>query len=160
MSNKILERRYYVLDVKLLSPMNVSSGNNKLTDIDIIRNADGKVFVPGTSLAGVFRNYFGQKKESRLRNSQSLYNQTQVTTYTCGERYSLVSRCHFCSELDFGSSNTAFYKLCITAMVCRVTIVICCVCGVGFTNRKIFVNLNTTRCYNEEIWLFCCILHV
>lgn len=62
MSNMILERRYYVLDVKLSSPMNISSGNNEFTDVDVLRNGAGDVFIPGTSLAGAFRNYFGQQK--------------------------------------------------------------------------------------------------
>jgi len=56
MSNQITKRIYYAIEVKLASPLCVSSGENQYTDSDVLRNRDGEVFVPGTSLAGVFRN--------------------------------------------------------------------------------------------------------
>lgn len=63
MMNKI-ERRYYVaVKLKLCSPLSVANGEEQYTDSDIIRDADGEPFLPGTSIAGAFRAYIEQKKD-------------------------------------------------------------------------------------------------
>lgn len=59
---KIELRKYYAIRVELLSPLNVSSGRDYYTDSDMLRNGSGDLFVPGTSLAGAFRNNLGIKK--------------------------------------------------------------------------------------------------
>lgn len=56
MNHKIEKRKYIAVTVKLISPLAVSSGENLYSDADVQRNGDGEVFVPGTSLAGAFRN--------------------------------------------------------------------------------------------------------
>ena len=56
-AGKIVERRYYKIDVRLASPLNVSSGVSEETDRDVMKNGAGEYIVPGTSLAGAFRNY-------------------------------------------------------------------------------------------------------
>lgn len=57
MKNKEIKKRvYYALDVTLASPLNVSSGQDLFSDSDVMRNGDSELFVPGTSLAGAFRN--------------------------------------------------------------------------------------------------------
>ena len=60
--NKIVRREYYAMDVVLASPLCVSGGEHELTDADVMRDYEGTPFVPGTSLAGAFRNYLGKKK--------------------------------------------------------------------------------------------------
>ena len=55
-NRKITKRVYYALDVVLKSPLNVSGGQDLFSDSDVIRNGSGECFVPGTSLAGAFRN--------------------------------------------------------------------------------------------------------
>ena len=55
-NSPIIKRIYYKIDVESLSPLAISNGDSDLTDSDIIRNASGDCFVPGTSLAGAFRN--------------------------------------------------------------------------------------------------------
>ncbi len=60
--NKIVRREYYAMDVVLVSPLCVSGGEHELTDADVMRDYEGTPFVPGTSLAGAFRNYLGKKK--------------------------------------------------------------------------------------------------
>ena len=57
--NMILERKYYTVKIKLDSPLCVSSGDDMNTDADVLRNGTGEVFVPGSSLAGAFRDYSG-----------------------------------------------------------------------------------------------------
>lgn len=53
---KIMKRVYYKISIKTSSPLNVAGGSNILTDSDVLRNGDGECFVPGTALAGAFRN--------------------------------------------------------------------------------------------------------
>ncbi len=60
--NKILKRIYYTVDVELVSPLHVSNGEDYQTDSDVMKNAEGECFVPGTSLAGAFRSYLGRQK--------------------------------------------------------------------------------------------------
>ena len=61
--SRIKERLYYAVDIRLQSPLCVSSGEKDFSDKDVIQNAEGEVFVPGTSLAGAFRNYMDKKKQ-------------------------------------------------------------------------------------------------
>lgn len=68
MNNKIIKRSYYAIDICLISPLNVSNGEDYYTDSDVLKNGYGEYFVPGTSLAGAFRNYLGTKK-----NEDSIY---------------------------------------------------------------------------------------
>lgn len=61
--NKIIKRNYYAVEIRLKSPLALSGGENELTDMDVLRNSQGEVFIPGTSVAGVFRNYLEKGKE-------------------------------------------------------------------------------------------------
>ena len=60
--NGITDREYYAIEVKLLSPLNLSNGESYYTDSDVLKNASGEYFIPGTSIAGAFRNYHGKTK--------------------------------------------------------------------------------------------------
>ena len=55
-NKKIIEKQYYAFKLRLASPLNVSAGLSEETDADVLRNGDGEVFIPGTSVAGAFRN--------------------------------------------------------------------------------------------------------
>lgn len=61
--NKIVQRYYIAVKLKLRSPLSVANGDDQYTDADVVRSADGGVFLPGTSIAGAFRAYINQKKE-------------------------------------------------------------------------------------------------
>lgn len=54
--HKINERIYYAVHLKLLSPLSISNGTSDATDSDVLLDAFGAPFIPGTSLAGAFRN--------------------------------------------------------------------------------------------------------
>ena len=66
MSNKIIKRIYYAFNVKLLSPLTTSSGESEYTDSDLLRNSDGQVFVPGTTIAGALRARLTVDKQEKL----------------------------------------------------------------------------------------------
>ena len=50
----IKEKIYYYLSIETLSPLAIGNGSNDLTDHDLVRDNNGDVFIPATSLAGVF----------------------------------------------------------------------------------------------------------
>jgi len=61
--NKILKRKYYALEIELKSPLKVSNGQEIHSDSDVMRNGNGMLFIPGSSLAGAFREYLGFSKD-------------------------------------------------------------------------------------------------
>lgn len=62
MNRKIIKREYYAVLIELASPCSISNGEDYYTDSDIMRNGSGEVFIPGTSIAGAFRNNLGVDK--------------------------------------------------------------------------------------------------
>ncbi len=65
MSNKIVSKTYYEIDIILSSPANIGNGVSNETDADVIRSSRGECFIPGTSLAGAFRNFIGAGKDKQ-----------------------------------------------------------------------------------------------
>lgn len=61
MKNPINKRKYYAVKLTLVSPLAVSNGEDYYSDADVLRNGSGETFIPGTSLAGAFRNYLNKK---------------------------------------------------------------------------------------------------
>lgn len=62
-SNRIVRRYCIEADILLETPLSISSGMDEGTDADVLRNAEGKPFIPGSSLAGAFRHYIKQPKD-------------------------------------------------------------------------------------------------
>ena len=62
-----MEKHIHILTgkLKLYSPVIIGSGESEETDLDLLLDAQGKPFIPGTSLAGVLRHlanrYFSPK---------------------------------------------------------------------------------------------------
>lgn len=63
MKNPVKYRKYYAAELSFASPVAVSGGEDYESDADLIRNRDGEIFIPGTSLAGALRNYISRKKD-------------------------------------------------------------------------------------------------
>ena len=61
--HQIVRRRYFSIKVTLLSPISISNGEIENTDSDIMANGKGECFIPGSSMAGAFRNYLGIPKD-------------------------------------------------------------------------------------------------
>lgn len=51
-------KKYYRITFTPVSPLSVGSGEDRLTDSDIVRDSRGIPYIPGTSLAGVYRRLF------------------------------------------------------------------------------------------------------
>lgn len=60
MSNPIVKRYCLQIEGVLASPMLAGSGKDEVTDSDVIRDAYGWPYAPGSSLAGAFANYLRQ----------------------------------------------------------------------------------------------------
>ena len=63
MKNIIVKRLYFAFELKLDSPLCISGGEAVRSDIDIIHNGNGEPFIPGSSVAGAFRNYLKEQHE-------------------------------------------------------------------------------------------------
>ena len=88
-------KKYYRIQFQLTSPLAVGSGENHLTDRDIVRDSRGIPYIPGTALAGVYRSlfpkeiaeqYFGPElTEERITQSskagKNLLTDSDVVTY-------------------------------------------------------------------------------
>ncbi len=62
--HQIIRRTYYSVKIVTESPLSISNGESDNTDSDVLTNGSGEFFVPGTSLAGAFRNYIGISKDT------------------------------------------------------------------------------------------------
>lgn len=60
--NRIVKKIMLYVQVRFRSPLNVSSGEDEWTDADLLRDGNGDVFVPGSSLAGAMRAYIKKEK--------------------------------------------------------------------------------------------------
>lgn len=88
-------KKYYRIIFQLTSPLSVGSGENNLTDRDIIRDSRGVPYIPGTALAGVYRslfskgtadNYFGpelteERIQDSLKNGINKLKDSDIVTY-------------------------------------------------------------------------------
>lgn len=61
--NLIRERIYYAVGLELFSPLCVAGGMDLNTDSDVMRNGRGECLIPGTSVAGAFRQYLDPGRE-------------------------------------------------------------------------------------------------
>lgn len=58
-------KKYYRIEFELTSPLAVGSGENNITDKDIVRDGRGIPYIPGSSLAGVYRSLFSGETQDR-----------------------------------------------------------------------------------------------
>lgn len=85
--DKITERIYIRGKLELVSPLVLGSGQDENTDIDLIRDWDGRPFIPGTAIAGAVRHYldeileqelvktvFGKKEKDSIQSLISFYD--------------------------------------------------------------------------------------
>lgn len=77
-------RMYYRLEMTLIAPLSIGSGENESTDHDIIVDSNGKPFIPATAIAGVIRhsmsedagdNIFGYIPTSKTEERQEKTDQ-------------------------------------------------------------------------------------
>ncbi|MDD4157085.1 MAG: RAMP superfamily CRISPR-associated protein, partial [Candidatus Cloacimonetes bacterium] len=53
--------KYYVKgELEITSPLIIASGNDEIADLQCIRDKDGKLFIPATTIAGNIRDYLNR----------------------------------------------------------------------------------------------------
>jgi len=93
----MMKKIYYKIEFVLKSALAIGSGENDTTDKDIIKNGLGVPYIPGTSLAGIYRalfdegiqkHYFGKIDGKDADNSKVIvYDAKLVSTeYRIGKR--------------------------------------------------------------------------
>lgn len=86
-NRKIISRVYYALDIELASPLSVSSGNNDNSDADVIRDHEGNPFVPGTSIAGAFRNYMNMDSDKKCAMGYSKGEEGRLSSISISDMF-------------------------------------------------------------------------
>lgn len=61
MENKLNNKTYYRIIFQLASALSVGSGENQYSDGDIVRDSAGEPFIPGSSLAGIYRSFLKEE---------------------------------------------------------------------------------------------------
>lgn len=114
-----MKKIYYRYQFKLKSALNIGCGTAENTDKDIIMHKDGRPYIPGTSMAGVFRNiidgkkdnkksYFGYNKNAVADDTKLIQEESHVITYDA----EIISDTYIVSERDcvaLDQNKTAVY---------------------------------------------------
>lgn len=64
-----MKKIYYKIKFSNISALSIGSGENVFSDKDVIRNVLGKPYIPGSSLAGVYRTMFNVDEQNRYFGS-------------------------------------------------------------------------------------------
>lgn len=118
MENRWEKKIYYRIVFRLASALSVGSGENQYSDGDIVRDSVGDPFVPGSSLAGIYRlfleekeveYYFGSaRNEEKGAGSRMLVYDAKLHNPGKGSFYRSVLR--DCVELDKWKTGKAGSK--------------------------------------------------
>lgn len=65
MSKRIIAKRYYRVEFRLAAALAVGSGENLMTDKDLVRDGRGVPYIPASALAGVYRSLFEKREADR-----------------------------------------------------------------------------------------------
>ena len=88
MSNRaIIKRYYYNVGIKLASPLSIGSGLDNETDADVLISVDGSCYIPGTAIAGAFRNYEGNEKDKKSAYGFSKDEKGQMSSIFISDVY-------------------------------------------------------------------------
>lgn len=49
-----MKKMFYYIKMKNTTPLHIGNGSSTFTDLDVIKDKEGKFFIPGTSLTGCF----------------------------------------------------------------------------------------------------------
>lgn len=73
-------KNYYRIKFKLISPLSIGSGENDMTDQDILLDGRGIPYIPGTALAGVYRGLFDDETAKQYFGSLLTEERTEKKT--------------------------------------------------------------------------------
>lgn len=79
------KKKYYRIVFKTISPLSVGSGENEITDKDVMLDSLGQPYIPGTAMAGVYRSLLPEDKANeyfgKLLYKDNDINESQVIVY-------------------------------------------------------------------------------
>lgn len=78
--SRLKKRIYYAIELSLATPLCISNGIEEMTDCDVIRDWNGKPFIPGTSFMGAFRNFCEDTKENTKICIEKIFGDANDTT--------------------------------------------------------------------------------
>ena len=64
-----MRKLFYYIVMTNTTPLHIGNGDNTFTDLDVIKDKEGKFFIPGTTLAGCFLHSLNEE-------NQKLFNPT------------------------------------------------------------------------------------
>ena len=99
----IKEKIYYYIRFKLESPLSVGNGDDNLTDHDCIRNSNGDLFIPATSIAGVFSHYLNE--EQRNLFAPKIETEKSIREKRKEKEYEYFQSPYFISDAILVNSN-------------------------------------------------------
>jgi len=73
-----VKKRYVKAVMVATSPLKIGSGENDATDSDVLLDAKGEPFVPGTAIAGLMRHYLAEKVFDTPKNQESIEDSKSV----------------------------------------------------------------------------------
>ena len=78
MTDILIKKKFYRIEFELESPLAIGSGQNVLTDKDIIRDARGIPFIPGSAMAGLGRSILKKYEPSKDTSDGNALNGDDV----------------------------------------------------------------------------------
>ena len=99
----IKEKIYYYIRFKLESPLSVGNGDDNLTDHDCMRNSNGDLFIPATSIAGVFSHYLNE--EQRNLFAPKIETEKSIREKRKEKEYEYFQSPYFISDAILVNSN-------------------------------------------------------
>lgn len=76
MGNPVVKKIVYLIEAALASPLCVSNGDDEVTDRDVIKDAQGRPFIPGSSLTGAMRGYLQKASDENCIFGYEKYQET------------------------------------------------------------------------------------
>lgn len=162
---KILKKKYLRITFRLASPLRLGSGENKDTDNDILKDVAGVPYIPGSSLAGIYRNMFSDMDRTKyfgdILNNQNSSRVKVFDAYMSSDDYVISVRDSVAlDEYKTGIAGNKFDAQVLEPGVEFITYVeqdffntedIDClnIISDAFINNSIFIGAKTMRGYGE-----------
>lgn len=75
-----MRRMFYYITLKNISPVHIGTGDGEYTDMDVLKDGDGNVFIPGTAFAGSILHYLSEEERRIVIPERELKNEKQEKT--------------------------------------------------------------------------------
>lgn len=101
----IKEKIYYYIRFKLESPLSVGNGDDNLTDHDCVRNSNGDLFIPATSIAGAFSHYLNDEQRKIFAPKEETEKSIREKRKEKEKEYEYFQSPYFISDAILVNSN-------------------------------------------------------